>query len=123
MAQHYSDPSRADERELMNLFLRTPAVSRDAPRRFVVLQQGYGEDRRTTDYYVAPTLFYAGVLRATGRTVEIRRPADFSPAEGEAVAMCGASATSRNLAGFTLVPLLVDGGCGIFRVSGGRATD
>jgi hypothetical protein len=81
-------------------------------QKFVVLHPGYSRDI----YYVAPTLFYVGILRSKGRRIIIQAPEVPIPAGFDIAVICGGEIDRASTSGLKLSPILEKGGCGAYRL-------
>lgn len=98
--------------DLYSYFLRGPITEADHIQKFVVLHPGYSRDV----YYIAPTLFYANVLRARGRVIAIQPPEVPIPVGFDTVVVCSGEIGRASLAGLRLLPIIVESGCGVYRL-------
>jgi hypothetical protein len=98
--------------DLYSYFLRGPVTEAIDLQKFVVLHPGYARDV----YYVAPTLFYARILRARGRTIVIQAPEVPIPAGFDTVVICAGEMDRSSSLRVRLPPVIEQGGCGAYRL-------
>jgi 4-amino-4-deoxy-L-arabinose transferase-like glycosyltransferase len=98
--------------DLYSYFLRDPVMGASDLQKFVVLHPGYSRDI----YYVAPTLFYVGILRSKGRRIIIQAPEVPIPAGFDTAVICGGEIDRASTSGLKLSPILEKGGCGAYRL-------
>ena len=94
-------------------FLRGPVAAAPDIRNVVVLHPGYSRDV----YYVAPTLFYANVLRSQGRSVLIQHPEKPLPTGVDTVIVCSGDIGRSSLDRKRLVLVLQADACAAYRVT------
>lgn len=94
-------------------FLRGAVTAAEDLDKFVILHPGYSRD----EYYVAPTLFYASVLRTQGRSIVIQSPAEPLPIGFDTVIVCSREIGLVEVDERRLTTVLEDGGCAAYRVN------
>ncbi len=104
---HLAQVSAIDERDHYSLFLRSPVLRAAGLRKLVVLHPGYPSSQGV--YYMAPTLFYAQVLRRQGYSVVVQPTTEPVPADAEGVVLCGGAR-----AWSAAPPLVSERDCGVY---------
>jgi 4-amino-4-deoxy-L-arabinose transferase-like glycosyltransferase len=110
----------ADELDQYSVFLRSDAVAAVAGRTVLIVHPGYPNEHGDP-FYVAPTQFYAGRLRATGHRVAIVPPAAAQPAPGFTVVACGDALVASLKRQVPMTALAIRAPCGAYAVSGRAA--